>query len=120
MKLTFKNLSLISLLFVFGNITEASSLVRLSGSPLPWQKKVTEKFLKDNELKLEGLVQWDEKNLSCIKRREVLLQICFEKGDIWVVQLKRKKLRSTIGRLISMSSSIEENAQRPSTRGPSK
>lgn len=108
MKLTFKTLLLSACFFI--RVCHAAPLAVISGDPLAWQKKVTRRFLAEKMLDHPFLVQWDLENKTCQKRSKTLLQLCFYQGDLFVINLKKKKLRQTLGVLVK--------PQKPSLGGP--
>jgi hypothetical protein len=64
------------LLFLVGSSLKAQ-VVFLSGTPTPWQKRVTQKFLDKNFLNSPSLVTWDLENRDCKGVSGSVLHLCF-------------------------------------------
>lgn len=121
MKYHGKNL-MVPLLFLltFGKVTTTySSVVFLSGKPSSWQRETTEKFLSENHLNSESLIQWDLKNTNCLERTNAVLQLCFSKDKVYWVTARPEVLKRTFAHIISESDPSNEHKQKkPSKGGP--
>lgn len=97
------------LLFVTIQGAFSSPLIVLSGEQNLIQKKVLENLLDVEYPSLRQLVEEQPENKDCKKEKTALLQLCFLGNKILVIASKRKKLKKTIQRLMT----LEEQTEKP-------
>jgi hypothetical protein len=110
MKYYSKVINLIVLLTL--SLPSSAELALLSGSPSSWQKRVTQKFLKDNALDREELVKWDKENIKCMRNLDVILQLCFRDEDVVIIHQRKKIIKNTLRQLVEINEKTEKAFQR--------
>jgi 16S rRNA G1207 methylase RsmC len=110
MKYYSKVINLIVLLTL--SLPSSAELALLSGSPSSWQKRVTQKFLKDNALDREELVKWDKENMKAMRNLDVILQLCFRDEDVVIIHQRKKIIKNTLRQLVEINEKTEKAFQR--------